>query len=196
MQSEEFTKKEIVYFAKKVPYDKNSEDVLTVDHIFDKYETALKKYLERNINKGSFLKGGAWFFPKIKDSNKNQEPLSPIDIWLILKRKIEMCNILVAVVTPDSYGTIMEAAYAGGRGDIAVYVFPDKKMSEEEIKDQWFIFNLSLSTKHLWREEHFNLYPSIFPRSISMQEYEEMIRKIIPNFLVRQNSQLELAKNA
>jgi len=174
--------KDLIYFAGKVPKP-GSDDILPEIYLEKEYEEMLSIYLKKNKDEGSYIKGGAWFFPKVDSSIKKKKTLSAIDIWEILKKKIEISDVLVALLTPDAYGTITEAAYAGGKGDIAVYVFPTEGMSKEDIKELWFIFNLSLSTKHLWKESHFNHSPNIFPYRLTINEYEEMIVNIIPNFL-------------
>lgn len=174
--------KDLIYFAGKVP-KVGSNDILPKECLETKYEEMLNIYMEKNEDEGSYLKSGAWFFPKVDKMANKEKIISALEVWEILKKKIEISDVLVALLTPDAYGTITEASYAGGIGDIAVYTFPTPNMSKQDIKELWFVFNLSISTKHLWKESHFNHYPNIFPYRLTMHEYENMIKNIIPNFL-------------
>ena len=106
-----------------------------------------------------------------------------MDVWEITKGQINKCDVMVAVVTPKAYGTLAEVAYAVGRGNIAVYAFPDSNMTEAEIADLWYIFQMALSTKPLWKEKHFKYKPNIFPKeNLTPAKYEESIRAITPMF--------------
>ena len=177
------SKKDLIYFAGKVPICNSKKDILPNKFLKMNYKEIFNIYLKKNNDEGTYKKSGAWFFPKIHENSDISANLKPIDIWNILKSKIEISNILVAILTSDSYGTITEASYAAGLGGIAVYAYPTPGMSEDDLKELWFVFNMSLSTKPLWKESHFNHIPNIFPYKTSMIEYESMIKDIVPGFL-------------
>jgi hypothetical protein len=80
-------------------------------------------YLKKNEHEGSYLKSGAWFFPKVQADCNTTKILKPFDIWEILRIKIEKSDVLVAILTTDSYGTITEASYAAGIGHVLYILF-------------------------------------------------------------------------
>lgn len=180
--------KPIVYRARRVPYDSDGTEILDESWFFKEIELAIKDYGARNIDMGSYYLGGAWFFPKIseksvKSLSQKQSPLTPEEIWTVLREKIRKSDVLVAEVCPKAYGTIMEAAYAGGLGNIPVYAFPKKGLTQEEIEDLWFIFNLSLSTRKLWNPEHFSKSFGLMEDFESMEHFEQYLKSIVPNFM-------------
>ncbi len=89
----------------------------------------------------------------------------------------------MAEICPKAYGTIMEAAYAGGLGNIPVYAFPKKGLTKEEVEDLWFVFNLSLSTRKLWNPEHFSKSFGLMEDFESMEHFEQYLKSIVPNFM-------------
>lgn len=111
--------------------------------------------------------------------------LSPLDVVEMILGKILSSEVIVAEVNSESYGTIVELGYAAGTNNKAVYVLPSKDLPVEEINELWMSFWFSVQTKAFWREEDIiNL--EVFKRNniFSISDYENFIRKIIPNFLI------------
>ena len=100
------------------------------------------------------------------------------------KKKIETSNVLIAIISSLSYGTIAEAAYATALNTVAVYVLPDLTTTQEEKNDLWFLFHMSLQTQHLWKNEDFINARCFRDYEIhNSTEYISFIKKIVPNFL-------------
>lgn len=148
-----------------------------------------KRYIEKCVEFDCYISHGPWILrPIIEEGsfyqNNFPDDILPLDIWRMVKCKIEMSHVLVAVVDLKSFGTITEAGYAVGLGTVAVYILPDNKLTEDDIKDLWLVFQSSLQTKHLWKEEDIVNIPLFLKYDIkNIKEYEDFVAKIIPNFL-------------
>ncbi|MBY0281677.1 MAG: nucleoside 2-deoxyribosyltransferase [Alphaproteobacteria bacterium] len=177
--------KEKIFFARRIIHI-GKESHLSVDPNMPASELR-QTFYNKEIIYPDYIHNGPWVFRPVLEEGKYADAplknLNPMDVWEITKEQINKCDVLVAVVSPTAYGTLAEVAYAVGRGDIAVYVFPDNNMTEEEITDLWYLFQMALSTKHLWKEKHFKYKPNIFPKeNLNPQKYEESIRNITPMF--------------
>ncbi|NBT85523.1 MAG: hypothetical protein EBT45_03350 [Alphaproteobacteria bacterium] len=177
--------KEKIFFARRI-IQIGKESHLTVDPNMSASELK-KSFYNKEIIYPDYIHNGPWVFRPVLEEGKYADAplknLNPIDVWEITKEQINKCDVLVAVISPTAYGTLAEVAYAVGRGNIAVYVFPDNNMTEAEITDLWYVFQMALSTKHLWKEKHFKYKPNIFPKeNLNPQKYEESIRNITPMF--------------
>jgi hypothetical protein len=177
--------KEKIFFARRIIHI-GKESHLYVDPNMSATELR-KSFYNKEIVYPDYIHNGPWVFRPVLEEGKYADAplknLNPIDVWEITREQIDKCSVLVAVVTPTAYGTLAEVAYAVGRGNIAVYVFPDNNMTEAEITDLWYVFQMALSTKHLWKEKHFKYKPNIFPKeNLNPQKYEESIRNITPMF--------------
>ncbi|MBY0462511.1 MAG: nucleoside 2-deoxyribosyltransferase [Alphaproteobacteria bacterium] len=177
--------KEKIFFARRIIHI-GKESHLYVDPNMSATELR-KSFYNKEIVYPDYIHNGPWVFRPVLEEGKYADAplknLNPIDVWEITREQIDKCSVLVAVVTPTAYGTLAEVAYAVGRGNIAVYVFPDNNMTEAEITDLWYVFQMALSTKHLWKEKHFKYKPNIFPKeNLNPQKYEESIRSITPMF--------------
>ncbi len=177
--------KEKIFFARRI-IQIGKESHLTVDPNMSASELK-RSFYNKEIVYPDYIHNGPWVFRPVLEEGKYADAplknLNPMDVWEITKGQINKCDVMVAVVTPKAYGTLAEIAYAVGRGNIAVYVFPDSNMTEAEIADLWYIFQMALSTKPLWKEKHFKYKPNIFPKeNLTPIKYEESIRAITPMF--------------
>lgn len=177
--------KEKIFFARRIIHI-GKESHLAVDPNMSTPELK-KSFYNKEIVYPDYIHNGPWVFRPVLEEGKYADAplknLNPTDVWEITKDQINRCDVLVAVVTPKAYGTLAEVAYAVGRGNIAVYVFPDNNMTEAEIADLWYVFQMALSTKHLWKKKHFKYKPNIFPKeNLTPQKYEQEIRAITPMF--------------
>lgn len=177
--------KEKIFFARRI-IQIGKESHLAVDPNMSASELK-RSFYNKAIVYTDYIHNGPWVFRPVLEEGKYADAplknLNPTDVWEITKEQINQCNVLVAVVTPKAYGTLAEVAYAVGRGNIAVYVFPENNMTDVEIADLWYLFQMALSTKHLWKEKHFKYKPNIFPKEgLTPLKYEEEIRSIKPMF--------------
>ncbi len=177
--------KEKIFFARRIIHI-GKESHLAVDPNMSTSELK-RSFYNKEIVYTDYIHNGPWVFRPVLEEGKYADAplknLNPMDVWEITKEQINQCDVLVAVVTPKAYGTLAEVAYAVGRGNIAVYVFPENNMTDGEIADLWYVFQMALSTKHLWKEKHFQYKPNIFPQdSLDPLKYEEKIRAIKPMF--------------
>ena len=102
----------------------------------------------------------------------------------MVRTKIESSDALVAIVSSKSYGAIVELGYAVGFKNIAVYVLPEKELTDIEIKDLWLSFHFASVTCHLWKEEDIVVIPEFGKLGIlSIKDYKKYILSIVPNFL-------------
>jgi hypothetical protein len=177
--------KEKIFFARRIIHI-GKESHLDVDPNMSASELK-KSFYNKEIVYPDYIHNGPWVFRPVLEEGKYADAplknLNPTDVWEITKDQINTCDVLVAVVTSKAYGTLAEVAYAVGRGNIAVYVFPDANMTEVEIADLWYVFQMALSTKHLWKKKHFKYKPNIFPKeNLDPIKYEQEIRAITPMF--------------
>jgi len=177
-----------VYFAQRVPVKMDPQQVLPV-HPKMKSKEVISIYAEKEIEREGFIHNGPWFLRPIEAEGvftKNQMPkdLIPYNVWEMVEKKLDTSNAIVAIVNLQSYGTIAEAGYGAGSGKTAVYVLPDKKLTSEEIQDLWFVFQMALSTKTLWKSADIENIETFKEYGIfSLEDYEAFVREIVPNFL-------------
>lgn len=175
---------EKVYFARRLPKHKSPELVLPIESQMSSQEVR-DLYLGKSLDRGAFIYNGPWLFKDRTQLHKDNIPasLKALDALKMVYQKIEDSTVLVATIALKSFGTIAEVGFAAGRGGIAVYAFPDPTLTEEEIKDLWFVFQSAASTSHLWREKHFESNPPMMPIQTTLLAYKEYLASIKAPFL-------------
>lgn len=177
-----------IYFTRRILPDADPETILTVQPSMTVAEVT-NAYANKILDKGKYLYNGHWILRGISAENSfkdNNIPknISPYDIWNMVRQKIETSDIVLATINSKAHGTIAEAGYAAQSGRIAVYLLPDQNMSDEDLQDLWLVFQIALSTKHLWKQRDIEDIPDFKRYDIySISDYLNFIVNIVPNFL-------------
>ena len=177
-----------IYIARKILPDPTSETVLDITSGLGVEEIKLL-YVNREIERDTFIHNGHWVLRPINAEGaliKTTLPfsLTPRDVFEMVEAKISSSDALIAILGPKSFGAIVELGYAIGRGDVAVYVLPEKDLEREMVKDLWLSFQFALRTRRLWKQsdiesvEEFKMYGIH-----TVENYENFILNIIPPFL-------------
>jgi hypothetical protein len=178
------------YFARRIPKNAEENQILPINPEMSVGEIH-NRYVEKRVVCDNYISHGPWILRPIVDDgvfhpNNFPSEITPYDIWGMVRCKIEMSDVLVALVDTSSFGTIVEVGFAAGLGTVAVYVLPDKKNTQEEIKDLWLVFQNSLQTRHLWRDEDITNVTLFSEYGITnAKEYGEFVSNVVPNFLTR-----------
>lgn len=177
---------EKVYFARRLPTHPSPELVLPIHKQMTPQDVEAL-YVEKTLDRGSFVYNGPWLFKDRTQLHRDNLPdnFQALDALKMVYKKITRSTVLVATITTKSFGTLAEIGFAASVGRIAVYVFPDPTLTEEEIKDFWFIFQTAASTSHLWKEAHFTCDPPMMPIQTTLKAYEDYVASIKAPFLKR-----------
>jgi nucleoside 2-deoxyribosyltransferase len=146
-------------------------------------------YTEKTFMDVNYVYNGPWILrPPVSEDefSLNQLPsnLKPIHIWDMVKKKIESSDVVLGVINSKAYGTIAEIGYACHHKGIAVYVLPDQNVSEDELQDLWFLFQIAKTTEYLWSNDDIEKISEFSALGItSLQEYKDFLDNIVPNFL-------------
>lgn len=180
-----------IYLAKRIaPTDDPRETLqLRADMTLDEVRAV---YRDTVIDKGNWIHNGHWIMrPRLKDGTLDTQKLppciTPLSVWQMCKDKIDTSDAFVAVLQPEAYGAVAEAGYACGTGKIALYTLIDPACATDEVyREMWFVFEMALATKHLWKDEDIANVPCFAGQGIfdSMQ-YEQHVLSLIPTFLRR-----------
>ena len=177
-----------VYIAKRIPKNPSPHFILNIDSLMTVEQIKLL-YIEKVYISEKYIYNGPWILrPPLSDTefSLNQLPidLKPNHIWDMVRDKIESSDVVLGIINSKSYGTIAEVGYACNCKTVAVYVLPDEDVSEEELQDLWFLFQIAKITRHLWSDVDIKNINEFSERGInSLQEYEDFINTIIPNFM-------------
>ncbi len=173
-----------VYVAKRIPKNSPLEEVLPVNMSMSVQEV-MDLYVKHYVEMDTYIYNGHWTLRGNTPINNIPEGIQPVDVWLMCKSKIDESDVFIGVVGLDTYGAIAEAAYAIGLNTKPVYVLPENN-SEELLKETWFIFASSLSTKAFWNEEDIQNIPLFSEHGIvDLRSYEAFIKSLVPPFLRR-----------
>jgi hypothetical protein len=177
-----------VYIAKRIPKNPLSYFVLNIDSSMTVVQIK-QSYIEKVFIDKKYIYNGPWILrPPVSDNefslNKLPTDLKPSHIWDMVRNKIESSDVVVGIISNKSYGTIAEVGYACNCKTIAVYVLPDKNVTEEDLQDLWFLFQIAKTTRHLWSDDDIKNIDefSVFGIS-SLQQYEDFLDTIVPNFM-------------
>ncbi len=178
--------KEFIYFANRIPVNPPAELLLPLESTMT-LEKIQEIYAKALLDRGDYFYNGPWVFSFLSEEGKYEKGKLPketqaLDILRMITKKIETSSVMVAVVSGKAYGTIAEIGYAVAKGNIPVYVFPDPSLSQEEVQDLWFVFQMGAMTSCLWKEEHFNM-PSLLPKKTNLQAYRAFLETLKPSFL-------------
>ncbi len=177
-----------VYIAKRIPKDPPPHLILNINSLMTIREVD-SLYIEKIFVDTNYVYNGPWILrpPLSEDEfSLNHLPpnLKPIHIWNMVKKKIESSDVVLGIINGKAYGTIAEVGYASNCKTIAVYILPDENISNDELRDLWFIFQIAKTTKHLWSEDDIKNINEFKIRDInSIEEYENFISNIVPNFM-------------
>ena len=112
--------------------------------------------------------------------------LMPSDVLEMVKAKIIFSDALIAILGPKSFGAVVELGYAIGRGNVAVYVLPERNLEQNVIKDLWLSFQFALHTQHLWKQSDIESVEEFKMHNIfTVEDYKNFILNITPLFLER-----------
>lgn len=146
-------------------------------------------YIAKEIDRGKYIHNGHWIIRSVKKDGELSEyrlpdNLQTADILKMVHKKIKSSDALVAILSSKSYGAIVELGYAVGLGNVAVYVLPEKELTDSEIQDLWLSFHFASLTYNLWEEEDISAIPEFNELGIlSIEDYKKYISSIVPNFL-------------
>ncbi len=180
--------KRAYYLARRIPANATLDEILPVTPQMTPKQIQ-DLYITKTTTYDTYIHNGPWILrPIIAEGTFYQNPfppsLAPYHVWEMVKTKIERSDVLVAIVNPKSYGAIVEVGYAVGLGTLAVYVLPDKELTDEERKDLWLVIQTSVQTRALWKEEDIlNIYTFREYNIFTLDEYINFISVIVPNFL-------------
>jgi len=188
LEQQEMSPKRKLYFARRIPTNQNQEEIINIrpEHTAQDLKQI---YQEKEIHYPNYIQSGSWTLRPLNQEggltvNNLPEDLNPLDVWEMVKMKIENSDIVVAIINTLSYGTILEAGYAAGLNRVSLYVLPDVSATAAQEDDLWFAFQASLSTQHLWQEEDFKTLQIFQEYGITnSKEYIELIKIIAPHFM-------------
>jgi len=177
-----------IYFAKRIP--KNSEDkfILDINESMSPDEI-YSLYVKKQMLHGSYIYNGHWILRPPTSENRFLSPrlpggLTPFHVWQMVKKKMDESDVVVGTVNPKSYGTIAEVGYACNCGNTAVYVLPENTVSNEDLSDLWFVFQMALSTRSFWSDTDIESIGDFsFFNITSISDYLLFIENIIPAFM-------------
>ncbi len=179
-----------VYIAKRIPKNPPPHLVLNIDSSMS-VKQIYSLYVEKTFVEKNYIYNGPWILrPPLseKEFSTNQLPsdLKPIDIWNMVKEKIESSNVVLGIINNKAYGTIAEVSYACNQKETAVYVLPDRNISMDKLQDLWFLFQICKTTKQSWANDDIkNIKEFAALHITSLQEYEKFLETIVPNFMKR-----------
>jgi nucleoside 2-deoxyribosyltransferase len=179
-----------IYIAKRIATMSNDQTILAISPDMSVQEIH-DIYISHSIPRKAYIYNGHWILRSpLSEShfteNRLPENMRPLDIWDMVKEKIDTSDIVVGIINSKAYGTIAELGYASSKGTIAVYVLPELGMAESELQDLWFIFQIAQSTKHLWEDTDIQMLDEFKEFKIySIQDYERYLANIVPNFMKR-----------
>lgn len=177
-----------IYIAKRIPKNPNPKFVLEIEKSMGTKDI-YNIYTQKTEICENYIYNGPWILrpPTSNDTfsmNNMPDKLSPKNIWEMVKVKIESSDVYLGIVNSKSYGTIAETGYACKCPNVAVYVLPEFGLSEEELQDLWFVFQMASVTEHLWNNEDIKMMDEFSKFNInSIDEYKSYLSKIIPNFM-------------
>jgi len=177
-----------VYIARRIPKQPRSEFVLNIKKEMEP-EEIFKAYVQKTKTCELYIYNGPWVLrPPLSDDvftvNNIPLKLTPVHVWGMVKEKIESSNVFLGVVNKKSYGTIAEIGYACKCKNVAVYVLPDFGITNEELQDLWFTFQMATETQYLWCDEDINMLEDFSNMNIfSVAQYESYLSEIVPNFM-------------
>jgi len=179
-----------VYIARRISKNPESKLVLNIKREMS-LDEIFKNYSEKEEFFGSYIYNGPWTLrPPVSDDvfafNNMPADLTPVDVWNMVKQKIESSDVFLGILNNKSFGTIAESGYACCCKNIAVYILPELGISSEELQDLWFVFQMAKNSKRLWCDEDIKMLDIFSSFSIcSISQYEEYVSSIIPNFMKR-----------
>ena len=177
-----------VYIARRIPKQANPQFVLDVRPDMS-LEQVFEIYTQKIYIQGLYIYNGPWILrPPISGDvftlNTLPKSLTPMHVWDMVKSKIESSDVFIGIINSKSYGTIAELGYACNCPNMAVYVIPDTNLTDEELQDLWFVFQMAKKSEHLWCEEDIKGVKEFAQFNIhSLNDYKSLISKIVPNFL-------------
>ncbi len=177
-----------LYLAKRIQKNPDPRFILSVNTNMS-LENVIEAYVEKIYVTKRYIYNGPWvlrapFYENVFAENNMPPDLKPINVWEMVKQKIDSSDIFIGIISGKSYGTIAEVGYACNSTKIAVYVLPEINLSYDELQDLWFVFQMAFNTENLWLDEDIkNIEEFNHLNIFSINDYKSYVSKIIPNFM-------------
>ena len=177
-----------IYIAKRISSN-TFDDAFVEIHEDMTPNDLVHAYTEKQVVREKYVHNGHWILRSASkdgelEENKLPDDLSPQHIMEMVVHKLNDSDALVAVINKNSYGTIAELGYAVATKKHAVYVLPDKDVTQDELEDLWMSFHLAFQTANLWCDEDIQSVEDFKEYGImSVSDYRAYVLSVVPKFL-------------